>query len=163
MQSANIDVTKDDVGAFADAVLSPFPDSDDRDAQVNAYAYDIQSSIASSVFGDLWTSVITHLEVMNTGTAGLGSAYWLCHLQFWVTDQTDVPLYYYGPEGAYRADLYFKLKNFWDSDVDIWTRLGYITAEEFEAKYNTPEMMKAYGNPYTAAAMQSWEDNLPNK
>lgn len=158
-----IDVTKDDVGAFADAVLSPFPDSDDRDAQVNAYAYDIQSSIASSVFGDLWTSVITHLEVMNTGTVGLGSAYWLCHLQFWVTDQIDVPMYYYGPEGAYRADLYFKLNNFWDSDVDIWTRLGYITAEEFEAKYNTPEMMKAYGNPYTAAAMQSWEDNLPNK
>ena len=155
----SVDFRRHEVETFIDSVLNP--PVPEIAAPAKAYADAIVNDMVDVVanMSSAWN--ITLLEKMNTGTASLWSAYELYHLKFWITkgigglESTD-------PDDVYYGDYYFKM--YWSdlTDEKIWTELGYITAEKLEAKYNTPEMIDMYGNPYTAAAMESWEESLPN-
>ena len=120
---------------------------------VIAYAYDIISSSANTMFGTSWAFGIREMEKMNTGTAGLSEEILLVRLDFWVTpningwDGTD-------SSQAVFTEIYFAIFRDWSTGEDIWTRLGFLTGEEIESLYNTDAMINKYGNMYTAAACE---------
>ena len=88
---------------------------------------------------------ITQLEHMPAASVGLNSAYYLYRMKFDVIDDHNTVLY--------RDDIYFRMSVLYENDTELWRQGGYITADEMEKSYNTPEMLEQYGDKYTAAAM----------
>ena len=110
---------------------------------------------------------ITVLEQISTGTAGLNDGVALYRLEYrlladhpeniimasgmsvesgWLTE--------YGSTGQPYLLLHYD-----DSGIEtIWPPLCVTNTDMIEVDYGTPEMLAKYGNAYTAAAMELWED-----
>lgn len=161
-EESSVDFRLHTVKEFIDSVLNPPVPQIAEPAK--AYADAIVRDLVDVVSNMSSAYNITLLEeIDNTGAASLYSEYELYHLQFWITKGINGLDESTNPDDVFWGDYYFKmLRMDGMAGENTWTELGYITAETFEAKYNTPEMIDRYGNPYTAAAMESWEEDLPN-
>lgn len=113
------------------------------------------------------SAMITKLEQVNTGTAGLNDGVALYLLEYrllpdhpenilmaggmsvesgWLTEQ--------GSTGRPYLLLHYS-----DSGSEtVWTPICITNTDAIEVDYGTPKMLEKYGNAYTAAAMELWEE-----
>ncbi len=115
-----------------------------------AYAVSIRAEDAAARGYRQYSSEITVLVRMNTGTAGLSEAVDLYRFVYSLSPSSSAE----SGEDAVVREVYFALFRDWAGEEEIVVRLGEISPSELEQLYNTEEMLSRYGNKYTAAAMQ---------
>lgn len=111
---------------------------------IGSYARMIAAEISKTVVSG-GSPCISQIEKMPAASVGLNSEQNLYRMQFDVIDVHNSVLY--------QGDIYFRMSVLYENDTELWRQGGYITADEMEKSYNTPEMLKQYGDKYTAAAM----------
>ena len=110
---------------------------------------------------------ITSLEQISTGTAGLNDGVALYRLEYRLLADHPENIVMAGGmsvESGWLTEYSstgqpYLLMHYDDSGIEtIWTPLCVTNTDMIEVDYGTPEMLAKYGNAYTAAAMELWED-----
>lgn len=118
---------------------------------IGMYAYHIAAEISDTV-GSGGSPCISQIDNVPAASVGLTVAHNLYRMQFDLIKQG-------GTEILHHGDVYFCMTVLDEFDTEHWQRSGYITADELENTYNTPEMLDRFGDKYTAAAMYMGDFN----
>lgn len=110
---------------------------------------------------------IVGLEQINTGTAGLNDGVALYRLEYRLLADHPENIVMAGGmsvESGWLTEYSstgqpYLLMHYDDSgDETVWTPICVTNTDVIETDYGTPEMLDQYGNAYTAAAMELWEE-----
>lgn len=110
---------------------------------------------------------ITALEPVSTGTAALNWGLCMYRLEYRLLPENPDQVVLAGgmsmdgeeiTERGSTGQPYILLSYLHGADGTIWTRLAVTNTDSIEFDYGTPEMVQEYGNAYTAAAMELWNE-----
>ena len=180
-------IDNDELAAFVKALLSNVDPQDMIAAEVDervpqaviSYARDyVQQQIdyhnelgnnppEGSGNYNITAAKIVRLEQINTGTAGLNDGVALYRLEYRLLADHPENIVMAGgmsvesgwlTEWNSTGQPYLLLHYDDSSSETVWTPICVTNSDTIGVDYGTPEMLEKYGNAYTAAAMELWED-----
>ena len=180
-------IDNDELAAFVKALLSNVDPQDMIAAEVDervpqaviSYARDyVQQQIdyhnelgnnppEGSGNYNITAAKIVRLEQINTGTAGLNDGVALYRLEYRLLADHPENIVMAGgmsvesgwlTEWNSTGQPYLLLHYDDSSSETVWTPICVTNSDTIGVDYGAPEMLEKYGNAYTAAAMELWED-----
>lgn len=127
-------------------------------AEAEAYANDIVSEAFLTKYNGSGSSQLLVLEGIPTAAFGLSDGIYLYRMEYYIGKSINGWREGEDPKDGSYVKMYFAMHRDWSTGKDVWIRIGTLSPEDLAKKYSSNELNDKYGNAYTAAAVEMWNN-----